>query len=278
MNQILVPCDFSSPSIEGFKMAVDIASKSNGSITVLHAISLPSISDPIVSGEPIVYSQAFFSAVEEDVKNAYAVMLQQYGKNAKVSLDIEGGGLFEVVKSITEKRQVDLVVMGTTGTTGTARALIGSNTEKTVRYSKVPVLAVRKACDINSIKNILLPQTGDFNQTDFILKVKALQTFLRARLHILLVNTPVNFKRDEEGKVTLEEFAKHYQLENYVLHFKSYRNEEEGIVDFATSNKMDLIVMATHSRRGLSHLVSGSIAEDVVNHALIPVWTYSIRR
>ena len=259
-------------------MAVDIASRSNGSTTVLHVISLPSISDPIVSGEPIVYSQAFFSAVEEDVKNAYAAMLQQYGKDAKVSLDIEGGGLFEVVKSITEKRQVDLVVMGTTGTTGIARSLIGSNTEKVVRFSKVPVLAVRKACDITSIKNILLPETGDFNQTNFISKVKALQEFLRAKLHILFVNTPVNFKSDEEGKETLEEFAKHYQLENYVLHFKSYRTKEEGIIDFSTSNKMDLIIMATHSRRGLSHLLEGSITEDVVNHALIPVWTYSIRK
>ena len=259
-------------------MAVDIASKSNGSITVVHAISLPSISDPILSGEPIVYSQTFFSAVEEDVKIAYASMLQQYGKDAKVSLDIEGGGLFEVIKSITEKKQVDLVVIGTTGTTGTARALIGSNTEKVVRFSKVPVLAVRKACNISSIKNILLPETGDFNQTDFISKVKALQEFLRAKLHILLVNTPVTFKSDEEGKETLEEFAKHYQLDNYELHFKSYRNEEDGIVDFSRSNKIDLIVMATHSRRGLSHLLEGSITEDVVNHALIPIWTYSLRK
>jgi nucleotide-binding universal stress UspA family protein len=278
MKQILVPCDFSGPSIEGFKMAVDIASKSDGSITVLHAISLPSISDPIVSGEPIVYSQAFFSAVEEDVKNAYAAMVQRYGKSAKVNLDIEGGGLFEVVKSITEKRHVDLIVMGTTGTTGATRTLIGSNTEKAVRFSRVPVLAVRKASDINSIKNILLPETGDFNHTDFISKVKILQEFLKAKLHILLVNTPVNFKRDDEGKETLEEFAKHYQLENYVLHFQSYRNEEEGILDFSSSNKMDLIAMATHSRRGLSHLLSGSITENVVNHGRIPVWTYSIRK
>ena len=258
-------------------MAVDIASKSNGSITVLHAISLPSISDPVMSGDPIVYSQAFFSALEEDVKNSYAAMVQQYGKNAKVTLDIEGGSLFEVVKNITEKRQVDLVVMGTTGT-GTTRALIGSNTEKAVRYSKVPVLAVRKACAITSIKNILLTATGDFNQTDFISKVKALQEFLKAQLHILLINTPVNFRSDEEGKETLEEFAKHYKLDNYVLHFKSYRNEEEGIIDFSISDKMDLIVMATHSRRGLSHLLAGSITEDVVNHGLIPVWTYSIRK
>lgn len=277
MKKILVPCDFSTPSIEAFKMAVDIASKSNGSITVLHVISLPNI-DPIASGEPIVYSQAFFSALDQDVKNAYADMLRQYGQNVKVNLEIEVGGLFESIEKITEKKQVDLVVMGTMGTSGIAEALIGSNTEKIVRFSQVPVLAVHKACRIASIKNILFPTTGDFNRTDFISKVRALQDFLKAKLHVLLVNTPVNFKREEDGKETLEEFAKHYQLKNYVLHFKSYRNEEEGIIDFAISNKMDLIVMATHSRRGLSHLLAGSITQDVVNHAIIPIWTYSIRK
>ena len=277
MKKILVPCDFTTPSIEAFKMAVDIASKSNGSITVLHVISLPRI-DPIASGEPIVYSQAFFSALDEDVKNAYADMLRRHGKNEKVSLEIEVGGLFESIKKITEKRKVDLVVMGTMGTTGIAEALIGSNTEKTVRFSQVPVLAIHKACSIASIKNILLPATEDFNRTDFISKVRTLQEFLKAKLHVLLVNTPVNFKRDEDGKETLEQFAKHYQLKNYALHFKNYRNEEEGIIDFAITNKMDLIVMATHSRRGLSHLLTGSITEDVVNHnqTIIPIWTYSI--
>jgi nucleotide-binding universal stress UspA family protein len=36
--------------------------------------------------------------------------------------------------------------------------------------------------------------------------------------------------------------------------------------------------MATHGRRGLAHLVAGSIAEDVVNHIECPIWTYSLHK
>ena len=43
MKKILVPCDFSLPAIEAFKFAVDIASKSGGSINVLKVIEMPVI-------------------------------------------------------------------------------------------------------------------------------------------------------------------------------------------------------------------------------------------
>ena len=54
-------------------------------------------------------------------------------------------------------------------------------------------------------------------------------------------------------------------------------NEEEAILDFAHQQKADLIVMATHQRRGLAHMFMGSITEDTVNHSDIPVLSISIR-
>ena len=41
--------------------------------------------------------------------------------------------------------------------------------------------------------------------------------------------------------------------------------------------KGDLIAMGTHGRKGVAHLVIGSIAEDVVNHNKGLVWTYSLQ-
>jgi nucleotide-binding universal stress UspA family protein len=45
------------------------------------------------------------------------------------------------------------------------------------------------------------------------------------------------------------------------------------IEDIAREQKVDLIVMGTHGRRGLSHMVLGSVAERVVRHAPCPVLT-----
>jgi nucleotide-binding universal stress UspA family protein len=45
------------------------------------------------------------------------------------------------------------------------------------------------------------------------------------------------------------------------------------ICDVAEDERADLIVMGTHGRRGLSHLLLGSVAEHVMRHAACPVLT-----
>jgi universal stress protein A len=47
----------------------------------------------------------------------------------------------------------------------------------------------------------------------------------------------------------------------------------EVIVKFANENQVDLIVMATHGRSGLSRLLLGSVAEEVLRQAICPVLT-----
>jgi len=46
-----------------------------------------------------------------------------------------------------------------------------------------------------------------------------------------------------------------------------------AIVDYAIENNIDLIVMGTHGRRALAHMVMGSVAERVVRTAPCPVLT-----
>ena len=51
----------------------------------------------------------------------------------------------------------------------------------------------------------------------------------------------------------------------------------QAIVEHATTDGFDLIVMGTHGRTGLSHVVMGSIAERVVQKAPCPVLTVKTR-
>jgi nucleotide-binding universal stress UspA family protein len=215
--------------------------------------------------------------MEDEINKELDKMKKQAdAKSISVTSEVIQGELISSVKKMIEIKNIDLVVMGTAGASGLAEIFVGSNTEKVVRFSPVPVLAVRKAIEIKSIKNMLLPSTLSLGQNDFIKKVKELQQLFNATLHVLLVNTPRNFKRDKEAKEALEEFAKHYSLTNYKLHFKNYFHEEDGIVDFTYSEKMDLIVMATHARKGLAHLFNSSVTENVVNHVQSPILTYCL--
>jgi nucleotide-binding universal stress UspA family protein len=72
----------------------------------------------------------------------------------------------------------------------------------------------------------------------------------------------------------METFAKKLKLENYTLNIFNDYSEEEGIIRFSESINADMIAMATHGRKGFAHVLVGSIAEDVVNHAKRPVLTF----
>lgn len=47
----------------------------------------------------------------------------------------------------------------------------------------------------------------------------------------------------------------------------------EAIVNYASAHRIDLIVIATHGRTGLSHVLLGSVAERIVREAPCPVLT-----
>jgi nucleotide-binding universal stress UspA family protein len=57
------------------------------------------------------------------------------------------------------------------------------------------------------------------------------------------------------------------------LHVKD-RHPGEGIIETAKEKGCDLIVMASHGRRGLGRLIIGSVANEVVTHSTIPVLIY----
>jgi nucleotide-binding universal stress UspA family protein len=281
MKRILVPCDFSGPAQEAFATAVAIAQKSNGSVYVLNVVPLPLLYEPNLMGEalPMNYDPDLAKSLQDDARKAFDKMNAELGKNTRmVEFESTVGSLVETIRSTTDSQKVDLIVMGTTGSSGFTEIFIGSNTEKVVRFAATPVLAVREAPVIDSVKNILLPTTCGLGQTAFIAEVKKMQEFFKARLHVLLINTPLNFKRDAEGLEALEEFVKHYRLENCELHFKSFYHEDEGIMDFAAESKMDMIAMGTHARKGLAHLFTPSVTERVVNHTTIPIWTYRLKK
>ena len=277
MKKILVPCDFSKPSKDAFKVAVELADKVKGDVLLLHVLPIPGLYTDGAMGEPLAFDPAFYTRMEEDARKGLEEIKKLTGrKSVKVATEVVYGELPASIQKLIDQRNIDQVVMGTTGASGLVEILIGSNAEKVVRFSSVPVLAIRKAIKLDSIKRILVPSTLGLNQTDFMNKLKDLQKLLDATLHVLLVNTPARFRRDAEAHEALDEFVKHYKLANFKTHFQNYAHEDDGILEFAHSEKMDLIAMATHARKGLAHLFYTSITESVVNHIETPIWTYRL--
>ena len=275
MKKILVPCDFSDASVQAFKLAVEIGNQSKGEILLLNVIELPVMHDTMLM-PTLNFEEAFIKDMKANAGRNFSKMIDKWAKEGpKVSSFIEYGPTAHVIKQFTADKKIDLVVMGTTGATGVKEFFVGSNTEKIVRWSSVPVIAVKKSVKSSSIKNIVFPNTlEDSNEQDELtLKVKALQNFFKAKLHIVYINTPANFKRDVDTNKKLNLFAKRFMFKDYTLNIFNATDQQMGVADFVDEIGADMVAMATHGRRGLSHFMSGSIAEDVVNHIDCPIWT-----
>jgi nucleotide-binding universal stress UspA family protein len=279
MKKILVPCDFSDQAQEAYTTAMDWASKTNGEVIALFVIFIPPLYDDSFGGETMIFNPQFLTRMEQEANEKFATMKRNANlPSVQSRLEITYGDVVFAIRNFSEANDIDLIVMGTSGSSGLAELFIGSTTEKVVRFSSVPILVVRKSVRVSSLKNILVPTLMNLDETNFIKRLKDLQHFLGANLHFLFVNSPGCFLRDLDARRMFDEFAQQYKLENCDFHFRNYRNEEEGILDFFQSGKMDLIAMATHARKGLAHIFNGSLTEDLVNHISGPIWTYTMKK
>jgi nucleotide-binding universal stress UspA family protein len=278
MKKILVPCDFSKPAINAFRFALDVATQSKGSVHLLNVVELPMMHDTVLM--PVLnFEEQLLNDLRENAEKRFKKITEKYSaENVKVVVQTVFGSVSRMIQDYIKDESIDLVVMGSHGATGARELFIGSNAEKVVRNSPVPVLVIKDYFK-GPIKSIVFPNTLDTeNQEDLVMKVKALQNFFKAHLHLVWINSPLNFTSDSVTNARLEAFAKRFMLKDYTVSVFNHTDEEKGILEFSDSIKGDLIAMGTRGRKGIAHLINGSLAEDVVNHNKGLVWTYSVQQ
>jgi nucleotide-binding universal stress UspA family protein len=280
MQKILVPCDFSKQAIDAFRFALDIAEKSKGEIHFVNVVELPVLHDTVLM--PVLTFEAdFLKELQQKVISRFDNITEKYqpGK-VNVKTKVVLGATSFMIQEYIKKHRIDLVIMGTRGASGVREFVLGSNTEKIVRNASVPVIAVKKYPKPGSIRNIVFANdlTETENLKDLVSEIKELQAFFKATLHVVKVNTPVSFTQDAVTDQKLKDFAAAYSLKNYTLNIYNDLHEETGVINFTHKIKAGMIVMGTHGRKGLVHAVSGSLAEDIVNHVDCPIWTYTIKK
>ncbi len=274
MKKILVPTDFSPLASFATGTALQIARKTGAEVILLHVVEMPGAAFS-VTGQSVnnsefdLYTLKLISKTKEDL----AKLVSENSQNGvSITSNLEVGNAYQAISKLITDQQVDLVLMGSHGAEGWEETFVGSNAEKVVRRANCPVLVVKKEFDLANTKNIVF--AADFEEDNSVIdKVKTLQNVLDAELHLVKINTPSNFVSDHEGIQTIRNFAEKNKLENFTVNIYNDRQEEDGIMYFAEEVDADLIALGTHGRTGLYHLLSGSIAEDVVNHSKRPVWT-----
>jgi nucleotide-binding universal stress UspA family protein len=138
---ILVPLDFSEASDNALDYAIDIAKKLDARIVVMHAFEIPLVGFPdgVLAATAEIASRILNSA-QGALDDAIA---KRKDTGVPMTSLLRQADPREAITGAAKELGAELVIMGTHGRRGLARALIGSVAEGVVRTSSVPVLTVR---------------------------------------------------------------------------------------------------------------------------------------
>ena len=147
-NRILLPTDGSKNSEKAIEHALTIAEYEDAEIIILNVVDsvyltgLPE-EDLITKSEIILEEESKkLTSRVKSIINEIEKEKGEEGKEIKMrTLTIEGNAA-DVILKISEKEDIDLIVIASSGKHMLDRFLLGSVTEKTVRHSKVPILVI----------------------------------------------------------------------------------------------------------------------------------------
>jgi len=281
MKRILVPTDFSPLAERALKVAAQLAQQFNGEIYLLHMLELPlqlvqstSSGSAVASNSQSLPEALFFMKLAK--KRFGEIMYQPYLEGIKVHETVEFHQAFEGIMEVSQEHDCDLIIMGSHGASGFKEMFIGSNTEKVVRNSTIPVLVIKNEHDDFNVDNFVFATDCNLENKHTLGKAKRFAEKIDAKLHLVYINTANNFMTSEEAHSCLSEFIEGADLNDYSLNIYNDVTVEKGILNFALSIHAGLIGISTHGRKGLAHFFNGSISEDLVNHANLPVVTFKI--
>lgn len=139
-KKILVPTDFSDASTAALDYAVELGKALGAPVHVVHVFELPIVGFP---DGTLTITAEMASRIINAAQDALKRLVDEYAKKgATLTTSLEQADPRDGILSAAEKEKCDLIVMGTHGRRGIARALIGSVAESTVRRSTLPVLTV----------------------------------------------------------------------------------------------------------------------------------------
>lgn len=302
---ILVPLDGSPLAETALPHAIALARATSSGLLLARLVPPISVIEPM--GGLLDGSSALWELYDEQPKLAKQYLKEVFDKLRRYELKIstwitEGMPAEAIPEYAREHPEVVAIAMSTHGRSGLGRWLFGSVAERILHGSPVPLLLLRpeaepQQVDLENVvvpdyKTILVPLDGSQlaeQAFDFALE---LARATKGRLYLISV-TPTPFDRklvksvapDSEWSAAPWATSADY-LSNY-LNGITERLREEGvpgegcvtygdpaheILNASKYEKADIIVMATHGRSGLEHLLVGSVAGRVAQAATIPLF------
>jgi nucleotide-binding universal stress UspA family protein len=287
LRTVLCPTDFSDVSARAETYAAALARHYDASLQLLHVDPPMPVMAPY--GEIPVDARLF-----EEQREVAEAELVKAGERARaggltVETTMKGGHPAREILALADRAQADMLVIGTHGRGGVEHLLLGSVAEKIMRKASCPVLVVPPGAPGDSdalFSRILCPIDGSAASAHALTYALSLARETDGHVTLLYVVEPVPAAGEfgaldvEEYRRAGEEHARKVLREAVPDDVRTWcRLDErvatgkpsERILDAATTERADVIVMGVRGRGAIDLLAFGSTTNEVIRRAGCPV-------
>jgi len=268
ITNILVPTDFSEVATNALKYAVGLAIQSNSTIYLLHVKSFPVMDSTF----PTELYATLIDEMETISKNGLEKMRSTLLEPSKVKYKLHSvtGFINDEIEKNGKENEIDLIIMGTTGASGLAELLVGSNAASVVGRSEIPVLVIPPSAHFTAIKQILY--ASDYTEPEFpaLTRLMYFADLNDADISVIHVKTDYDHYFNAANNFFVKNKAQ-LKRENIKMVESEKGDVADAINDYIENNETDLLVLAKHNRSFFDRLFHRSLSKRMAFHTKIPL-------
>ncbi|MEJ2114087.1 MAG: universal stress protein [Flavobacteriaceae bacterium] len=273
MKKILLPTDFSINSIDAIEYAVELFDTKECDFYVLNVVKTSSfITDDLMTMTPSeTLYKSLIDSSKKSINKIISKIKAKYKNNRhKFHAIVDYDNFIDAINQQCVSKSIDLIIMGTKGTTGLERILFGSNTVRVINHCLIPVLAIPSNCKFQPLKNIVFISDflNQYKSSELLLLLNFSRMF-NSKFKILHVSNTISLT-EEQNKI--KSFLNTYF--NEVEHeFINLEGEDvmKQVTQYLAKHKINLLSMINRKHSFFNRLFVTHKVESFVYQISSPI-------
>ncbi len=298
VKKILVPLDGSTLAESVLPAVARLARKIGGNVTFMHVMEQ--------NPPERVHGQKHLREISQAEKYLGDVAALPIFEGIDASVHVHETGVRDVSQSISDHSEElgqDLIVMCTHGNSGLRDIFVGSIAQQVISLSNTPVMlvnpSVEKPRSKPNFENFLIPLDGNPEHEHALGFASSLASLCKARIHLMIAvprfgsmsgeltaanrYLPGTTRRmmdmivPDAGKY-LERVEREIEAEGLSVTTSTSRGDPASVIMKTSRNiKADLIVLATHGKKGARPFWEGSVTPKISRSSKTPILLIPVR-
>ncbi|MDP2176414.1 MAG: universal stress protein [Bacteroidota bacterium] len=268
MLKILIPIDFSIHSDLAIEFGANLCMELDSELHIIHVVKIfNSAQVGLLNSNKLI--DVLNEDAEKEITDAKAIITSKYHLNNIKTVILNNQNIADSIENYVNKNEIDLVIMGTHGSSGIESIVMGHVTKSLINISSVPLIAIPPSYTFNKIKTIIY--ASDLKDIEYeIQPILPLAQLLKAEIHVLHI-IPHNHLIETNNNHIIKDLKNKKELVKCQFHIVQHDNIMEGVKAFINQNPTDLLVMYTHALTLYEKLFFEGLTRQALSEKRVPI-------